>query len=140
MAGLSILAKFVKNVFYLAGFFFNLANVRYLFLLMSVICLKGNEAVTISDYTTVWFTINSPLKMLPRHFRYFHSLHKKMKFSIKGFFGKCYQISSFLRIWSHLLNKILNGKLHFLYSDCSNFKMTFEKNFMKKRVPFFNFL
>ena len=30
-----------------------------------------------------------------------------MKFSIKGFFSKCNQIRSFLRIWSHLLKKSL---------------------------------
>ena len=30
-----------------------------------------------------------------------------MKFSIKDFFSKCDQIRSFLRIWSHLLNKSL---------------------------------
>ena len=30
-----------------------------------------------------------------------------MKFSIKDFFNKCYQIRSFLRIWSHLLKKSL---------------------------------
>ena len=30
-----------------------------------------------------------------------------MKFSIKDFFSKCDQICSFLRIWSHLLNKAL---------------------------------
>ena len=28
---------------------------------------------------------------------------QKMKFSIKDFFSKCYQIRRFLRIWSHLL-------------------------------------
>ena len=32
---------------------------------------------------------------------------QKMKISIKGFFSKCDQIRSFLRIWSHLLNKLL---------------------------------
>ena len=32
---------------------------------------------------------------------------QKMKFSIKGFFNKCDQIRSFLRIWSHLLKKSL---------------------------------
>ena len=30
-----------------------------------------------------------------------------MKFFINGFFSKCDQIRSFLRIWSHLLNKSL---------------------------------
>ena len=32
------------------------------------------------------------------------STPQKMKFSIKDFPSKCYQISSFLQIWSHLLN------------------------------------
>ena len=32
---------------------------------------------------------------------------QKMKFFIKAFFSKCNQISSFFRIWSHLLNKSL---------------------------------
>ena len=30
---------------------------------------------------------------------------QKMKFSSKGFFSKCDQIRSYLRIWSHLLKK-----------------------------------
>ena len=30
-----------------------------------------------------------------------------MKFSIKNFFSKCDQVSSFLRIWSHLLKETL---------------------------------
>ena len=41
---------------------------------------------------------------------------QKMDFSIKDFFSKCDQNRSFLRIWSHLLKKFLNGKLHFLWS------------------------
>ena len=32
---------------------------------------------------------------------------QKMKFSIKDFFSKCYQMRNFLRIWSHLLKKSL---------------------------------
>ena len=32
---------------------------------------------------------------------------QKMKFSNKKFFSKCYQIRSFLRIWTHLLKKSL---------------------------------
>ena len=39
---------------------------------------------------------------------------QKMKFSIKDSFSKCDQIRSFLWIWSHLLEEILNGKRHFL--------------------------
>ena len=35
--------------------------------------------------------------------------HCTKKFSINGFFSKCGQIRSFLRIWSHLLKKSLMG-------------------------------
>ena len=37
----------------------------------------------------------------------YYDTAQKMKFSIKDFFSKCDQIRSFLRIWSHLLNKSL---------------------------------
>ena len=37
-----------------------------------------------------------------------------MKFFIKGFFRKCDQIRSFLRIWSHLLKKSLMKNLIFV--------------------------
>ena len=46
-----------------------------------------------------------------------------MKFSIKDFFSKCYQIRIFLRIWSTLLKKsfieeiLTEEKLHFLCSE-----------------------
>ena len=36
-----------------------------------------------------------------------HTLHKKMKFSIKDFSSKCGQTRRKLRIWSHLLKKSL---------------------------------
>ena len=39
--------------------------------------------------------------------RELHVAAQKMKFSIKDFFGKCDQIHSFRRIWSHLLKKSL---------------------------------
>ena len=41
------------------------------------------------------------------------SLHKKMKFSIKDFFSKCYQIRRKLRIWLHLLKKSLMNNFTF---------------------------
>ena len=48
----------------------------------------------------------------------YRSTAQKMKPSIKDFFSKCGQIHRKLRIWSHLLKKlILNGKLYFLCSD-----------------------
>ena len=39
---------------------------------------------------------------------------QKMKFSNKDFFSKCYQICSFLLIWSHLLKKSLMESFIFL--------------------------
>ena len=53
-----------------------------------------------------------------------------MKFSIKGFFSKCDQIRNFLRIWSHLLKKISNGKLHFLCSEIENIDYIVTKLFI----------
>ena len=41
---------------------------------------------------------------------------QKMKFSNKDFFSKCDQIRSFLRSWSHLLNKYLMENFIFLCS------------------------
>ena len=40
---------------------------------------------------------------------------QKMKFSVNDFINKRDQIRSFLRIWSHLLKKLLMG--NFLCSD-----------------------
>ena len=37
-----------------------------------------------------------------------------MKFSVKRFLSKCEQSHSFLRICSHLLKQILDGKFHLL--------------------------
>ena len=42
---------------------------------------------------------------------------QKIKFSIKDFFSKCYQIRSFLRIRSHLLKKSLMKNFIILCSD-----------------------
>ena len=42
---------------------------------------------------------------------------KKMKFSIKDFFGRCDQIRMKLRIWSHLLKKSLMENFIF-YAAC----------------------
>ena len=57
---------------------------------------------------------------------------QKLKFSIKDFFSKCDQISSFLRIWLHLLKKSLIENFIFCavgdfpYFDCLK---TFENVF-----------
>ena len=57
-----------------------------------------------------------------------------MKFSIKDVVSKCEIIRSKLQIWSHLLNKILNGQLHFLCSGTySNTSATCEKCMEEKK-------
>ena len=48
--------------------------------------------------------------MLSQNYTFNRALHKKMKFSIKVFSSKCDEIRSFLRIWSHLLEKSLMEK------------------------------
>ena len=44
-----------------------------------------------------------------------------MKFSVKDFFGKCDQIRSFLRIWSHLLKKSLMENFIFCAMKSDNY-------------------
>ena len=43
---------------------------------------------------------------------------QKMKFSVKDFLSKCDHICSFLRIWSHLLNKSLIENLILWAVNC----------------------
>ena len=43
---------------------------------------------------------------------------QKVKFSIKDLFGKCEQIRSFLRIWSHLLK--ISVMENFIFVQCIN--------------------
>ena len=59
--------------------------------------LNKKRSFVILDPMEIWRT--SPSKRLR------NTLHKKMKFSITGFFSKCDQICRFLQIWSHLLKK-----------------------------------
>ena len=58
-------------------------------------------------------SLNTPLLILQKVCLPFHTV-QKTKISIKDLFSKCDQIRTFLRIWSHLLKKILNVKFHFL--------------------------
>ena len=73
-----LLEKFAKNEFYLADLFklckhHSQYKKRYLFLSMYVLSAKGNEEMANSGYTSISFTINGPLKILPCHVRYFHT-------------------------------------------------------------------
>ena len=72
----------------------NSANTRFLFLLMCVICAKGNEVVANSCYTNICFTINVPLRMLPRHFWYFHCFNFKFDFRQKIYAKNCHFLTS----------------------------------------------
>ena len=86
--------------------FFNSANIKYLLSLMCVICSNGNEVVANSGYTNVCFSINSLLKMLPRHFLYFHCSNLIMTFD-KDFMKKSYHFLTSSRFL--LYRKILRS-------------------------------
>ena len=60
--------------------FFSSAYIICLFLIILVICVKYNEAVTNSCYKNVCITINDPLKFLLHHFLYFYCSNFKMTF------------------------------------------------------------
>ena len=71
----------------------------------SILCKAG---ITLQEYI-VYNIVSRILCCKVKHLHYLapHGTAQKMKFSIKHFFSKCYQIHSFLRIWSHLLKKSL---------------------------------
>ena len=56
---------------------------------------------------------------------------QKMKFSIKDFSSKCVQIRSFLRIWSHLLEKSLMETSFFV--QCNYQTATKNKHFVPRK-------
>ena len=56
----------------------NSASIRFLFLLMCVICTKSKEVVPNPCYTNICFTLNYSLKMLSGHCQYFHYFNFKM--------------------------------------------------------------
>ena len=62
-----------------------------------------------------------------------------MKFFIKDFFGKCDEIRSFLRIWSHLLKKFLMENFIFCavfdLSCCLQNEKIFKDVLTKERNP-----
>ena len=109
--------------------FFNFANIRYYcVLLMSVICTKCIEAGTKSGYTNVCFTINSPLKMLPRHFWYFSCSSFKMTFD-KNFMEKA---TIFLTSSKFLLrHKILGSGNRWQFNDYSKYPLNNSQDLQK---------
>ena len=78
----------------------------YVGAMMTIRCLKRNNHKKNTRIWNIFFMLSNLVTA------------QEMKFSIKDFFNECDQICSFLRIWSHLLKKILNGKLQFLWSVC----------------------
>ena len=61
------------------------------------------ELQTFIDVTTFSLTALMSVTLLD----FFTTTAQKTRFSIEDFFSKCDQIRSFLRIWSHLLEKFL---------------------------------
>ena len=64
-----IRAEMILSILMLSGVHSNL------FLLMCVIYAKDTKALPNLGYLNLYFTINDRLKMLARHFRYFHYSH-----------------------------------------------------------------
>ena len=62
---------------------------------------------------------------------YFYTLFtaQKMKFSMTDFFSKCDQIRSFLRIWSHLLKKLVMENFIF-------YTLLFQSNVVTQNMMF----
>ena len=78
------------------------------------------------DYSSMEELIDIMSKYLLRHSSVrWLTTAQEMKFSIKDFFGKCDQICSFLRIWSHLLKKSLME--NFIFSAV-NIEICFSQN------------
>ena len=77
------------------------------FLFLPTLCVHlSNEILfhpSLEKFSVAFLTLNVRLSSSDLS----HTLHKKLKFSIKYFFIKCDQICRKLRIWSHLLKKFL---------------------------------
>ena len=78
-------------------------------------CAKHHKRIVFVRLYLLTYLFPGPRKVFLLLEKQDLGLHK-MKFSIKDFFSKYGQICSFVRIWSHFSEEILNGKLHFLCS------------------------
>ena len=84
---------------------------------IALFLLKKLLSAKVWDFQVYLFNQNQTWKIVCTEKSFpLASTAQQMKFFIKDFFSKCHQIRRKLQIWSHLLKKIRNGKLHFLYS------------------------
>ena len=90
---------------------------------ISIFMKKQQYPLSDNTYKPVFMTlflklsvVASTVSLIMSNNLYSFVIAQKIKFSVKDFFSKCDQIRSYLRIWSHLLKKSLNGKHHFLCS------------------------
>ena len=99
---------------------------RHRLLLFFVIKLHGQIVNGILISAVKYFLGNPSSEM-------FDTLHKKIKFSIKDFIGKCDQICSFLWIWSFLLKKSwMKNFILFVQWQCSKYtSLKYRKYFWK---------
>ena len=100
--------------------------------------LPGGREWGYPTLLVLWFTdfkiylrLRLDLNLEPKRFKIHHCT--KMKFFIRDIFSKCYQIRSFLWIWSHLLKKSLMENF-ILCSARSDFDLTtfFSRNLKSK--------
>ena len=120
----------MPKMHYVWQIFFNSANTTYLFSLMCLICPKSNEAVLNLSYSIVFFTINTPLEMLPWHFWYFLCSNFKMTFDKFTFFLT--KSDRFLTCSKLLLcHKILLSGIHCHLNDYQKYHLNNSWNLPK---------
>ena len=96
----------IKDTFYSTNKIFKLLqNLFFIYLFIYLFICQLFLITRLYQWPAKWNKFNTDI--------FFHNeaalsnTAQKMKFSIKDFFSRCDQIRSFLRIWSHLLKKLL---------------------------------
>lgn len=117
----SFFAKYVKKGCYLASTFQLSLPILRLFLLMYLICTKGNKPVSNWGWTNLSFTINSLLKMLLCYSWCFHFSNINMTFF------KIYKKTAvFKRDFQSYSKNPLSLKILWCKSKMTAFRMIFE--------------
>ena len=120
-----------------------IAYILYIFTLRENIKIRGFALIIVSLYS-VRIQKNTDQKIFVFGLFYavlnmpicrFSNTGLKLKICFKDFFGKCDQIHSFLKIWSHLLEKFLMENFFFFCSVIS-----LHKQYIPKRWAAYRFL
>ena len=93
---LGVLPKFINRNFFWLGF------------------IEFSFKYIQSSYHIILYLLQYFRSLLQLYIRKMTHTAQKLKFSIQGFFSKCDQNRSILRIWSHLLKKFLMENFNFV--------------------------